>query len=59
MGMGDKMENTFDKAKGQAKESYGEATDDRSMEAEGKTDQAGADLKQGVENVKDAFKDGS
>ncbi|KUG54789.1 hypothetical protein AVL62_16195 [Serinicoccus chungangensis] len=59
MGIGDKMENTFYKAKGQAKESYGEATDDTSMEAEGKTDQAGADLHQGAENTKDTFKDGS
>ena len=41
--------------KGQAKEAWGDATDDPGMEAEGKMDQTKANLKQAGENVKDAF----
>lgn len=59
MGIGDKFDNKSDELKGQAKEAYGDATDDQSMEAEGKSEQAGAKLKQGAENVKDAFKKGT
>ena len=49
MGLGDKIDNTAEKL-------AGKATDDRSLEAEGKSDQAKADLKQAGEKVKDAFK---
>ena len=34
----------------------GKATDDERLEAEGKSDQAGANLKQAGEKIKDAFK---
>ena len=56
MGLGDKIENMKDDAVGQSKEGVGRATDDERLEAEGRTDQSKADLKQAGENVKDAFK---
>ena len=56
MGLDDKIENATDDLKGKAKEATGKATDDESLEAEGKGDQAVSDLKQAGEKVKDAFK---
>jgi uncharacterized protein YjbJ (UPF0337 family) len=56
MGLKDKAENTAESVKGQAKEHAGRAGDDRELEAEGKTDQTKADLKQAGEKVKDAFR---
>jgi uncharacterized protein YjbJ (UPF0337 family) len=56
MGADDKIDNTSDKLRGKAKEAVGKATDDQELEAQGKGDQAKGDLKQGVENIKDAFK---
>lgn len=56
MGLGDKIENTADDLKGKAKEATGKATDDESLEHEGKGDQTVADVKKAGENVKDAFK---
>jgi uncharacterized protein YjbJ (UPF0337 family) len=52
----DKIENAAQDLGGKAKEAFGKATDDDSKVAEGKADQAGADLKKAGENVKDAFK---
>ena len=43
-------------ASGKVKEATGEATDNERLEAEGKRDQAEADLRQAGEKVKDAFK---
>ncbi len=57
MGLTDKLDNAKDKATGEAKEATGKATDNERLEAEGKADQTGADLKQAGEKVKDAFKD--
>ncbi len=57
MGFEDKAENMKDDVAGKAKEATGKATDDHELEAEGRTDQAQADLKQAGEKVKDAFKD--
>ena len=57
MGNDDKLENMGEKMTGKVKEGTGKATDDESLEAEGKMDQSKADLKQAGENVKDAFKD--
>lgn len=57
MGLGDKISNAAEEAKGKAKEEWGEATDNERLEAEGKLDQAKADVKQKVESVKDAIKD--
>ena len=57
MGLDDKMKNTAQDVKGEVKEHVGGATGDEDMQAEGKSDQAGADLKQAGEKVKDAFRD--
>ena len=56
MGTEDKFKNQAEGALGSAKEKIGDATDDESMQAEGKTEQSKADLKQAGEKVKDAFK---
>ena len=56
MGADDKMANNLDKLTGGAKEKLGDATDNESLQAEGRGDQAGADLKQAGEKIKDAFK---
>lgn len=56
MSASDKFENTAEDLKGKTKETAGKATGNEELEAEGKTDQAKANLKQAGENVKDAFK---
>lgn len=56
MGIDDKLKNAAQDALGKVKEGWGALTDDERLEAEGKADQAAADLKQAGENVKDAFK---
>lgn len=56
MGAADKAQNAMEDMKGKAKEGLGKATDDESMEAEGKADQGRADLKKAMESTKDAFK---
>ena len=57
MGLGDKISNAAEEAKGKVKEAAGKATDNQSLEAEGKGDQASANVKQAGENAKDAVKD--
>ena len=57
MGAGDKMSAGMDKAKGQAKEAFGKATDNDKLVAEGKMDQAKGNLKSAGEHTKDAAKD--
>ena len=57
MGVGDRMENTAEDLGGKAKEAAGKMTDNERLEAEGKMDQAKADMKNTVEDVKDAFRD--
>lgn len=57
MGLGDKIKNAAEEAKGKVKESLGDATDDKSMQAEGMVDQAKADTKQEGEKLKDAWDD--
>ncbi|WP_224280379.1 CsbD family protein [Nocardioides lacusdianchii] len=56
MGLDDKIGNKAEELKGKGKEATGKATDDEQLEAEGKGDQAGANLKQAGEKVKDVFK---
>ncbi|GGV41535.1 CsbD family protein [Kitasatospora herbaricolor] len=56
MSTDDKIGNTGDKLKGKAKETAGKAVGNERLEAEGRADQAKADLKQAGEHVKDAFK---
>ncbi len=56
MGADDKLNNAAEEAKGNVKEGAGKLTDNESLEAEGKGDQASANLKQAGEKVKDVFK---
>ena len=56
MGTEDKASNKAQDVKGKVKETTGKATDDQSLENEGKADQSKSSLKQAGENVKDAFK---
>jgi uncharacterized protein YjbJ (UPF0337 family) len=56
MGIDDKVKNAAQEAKGKVKEGYGDLTDDPELQAEGKADQAAANVKQAGENIKDAFK---
>lgn len=57
MGIDDKARNETEDVVGKGKEAVGKATDDESLEAEGKTDQTEAKLKKAGENVKDIFKE--
>ena len=56
MGIADKAKNTAQDLTGKAKEVVGDVTNNDELKAEGKKDQAAADVKQAGENVKDAFK---
>jgi uncharacterized protein YjbJ (UPF0337 family) len=56
MGDQDKVNNKIEDIGGQAKEKIGQATGDEDLEAQGRGDQAKADIKQAGEKVKDAFK---
>ncbi|MFQ6172786.1 CsbD family protein [Oryzobacter sp. R7] len=56
MGFDDKIENAKDDLVGKGKEATGKATDNERLEAEGRVEQAEADLDQAGEKVKDAFK---
>jgi uncharacterized protein YjbJ (UPF0337 family) len=57
MGLGDKIENFGEEAKGKLKETTGRATDNPDLEAEGQADQAAANVKQAGEKVADAARD--
>ena len=56
MGVDDKAKNKAQEVSGEAKERVGDATGDRSMQAEGTKDKVAGNLKQAGEKVKDAFK---
>ena len=56
MALDDKIKNAAENLAGKAKEAVGKATGDERLEAEGKTDQTGAKLKQTGEDVKDVFR---
>ncbi|MGI5130932.1 CsbD family protein [Pseudonocardia sp. CA-107938] len=56
MGLDDKVSNKAEELKGEVKEGYGKATNDPEYEAEGKGEQAKANLKQAGEKVKDTAK---
>ncbi|WP_027020259.1 CsbD family protein [Corynebacterium sputi] len=53
MGLDDKMKNAAEKAGGEAKETFGEATDNEQLQAEGKADKLKSDAKEKFEDVKD------
>ena len=52
----DKMKDKAQELSGEGKESLGEATDNRDLQAEGTKDKVAGNLKQAGEKVKDAFK---
>ncbi|MEV5000623.1 CsbD family protein [Nocardioides sp. LML1-1-1.1] len=56
MGFTEKAKNAAEDLAGKAKEAAGKVTGNDELEAEGKADQAKSSLKDGVEDVKDAFK---
>ncbi|HWS35078.1 MAG TPA: CsbD family protein [Actinoplanes sp.] len=56
MAFDDKADNKAEEIGGKVKEGVGKATDDEQLEAEGKTDQRAANLKQAGEKIKDVFK---
>ena len=56
MSTSDKISNKTEELTGKVKEGVGDATDDKSLENEGRADQAKGNLKQAGEKVKDAFK---
>jgi uncharacterized protein YjbJ (UPF0337 family) len=53
----DKAKNKAQEAKGHVKDAAGKATNDRSLQAEGKGDKVAGNLKQAGEKVKDAIKE--
>ena len=55
MGAMDDAKHNMEKMAGKAKEGIGDATDNESLEAEGKMDQVKADAKKVGDDVKDAF----
>lgn len=57
MGFIDDAKNKAEELIGQGKEKAGEATDNQDLKREGQADQVSANIKQGVENVKDGFND--
>lgn len=54
-GMSDKVKGTVNKAKGEAKDQYGNATNNPNLQAEGKKDKAKGDLQEKVGKTKDAL----
>jgi uncharacterized protein YjbJ (UPF0337 family) len=52
----DKAKDKLQEAKGKVKKNTGEAVGNPRLEAEGRADQTGGNLKQAGEKVKDAFK---
>lgn len=53
MGFEDKVKNAAQEAAGHVKEGVGKLIGDEDLEARGRADQSGADLKQAGEKVKD------
>ncbi|XAS74866.1 CsbD family protein [Dermatophilaceae bacterium Sec6.4] len=57
MGFMDKAKNVAQGLQGKGKKAAGDATNDKSMQAEGQADQSKASAKKAGENVKDIFND--
>ena len=55
MGVGDRIENNAEEAKGNVKQGLGEATDNDRLKNDGRADEAKGKVKNVVEDVKDAF----
>jgi uncharacterized protein YjbJ (UPF0337 family) len=56
MSFADKMNNKARELRGRMKRNAGEVTGDRSLEAEGRAEEAGGNLRQAGEKIKDAFR---
>ena len=56
-GTNDRAEGAWDKTKGKVKEGVGDATDNESLEREGRADQAKGDAEQAKGHLKDAAED--
>jgi uncharacterized protein YjbJ (UPF0337 family) len=56
MGIDDKADNKAEELKGKVKETIGDATNDKDLQAKGRAQKAKGSLKQAGEKVKDAFK---
>ncbi|GAS87442.1 CsbD family protein [Mycolicibacterium brisbanense] len=52
----DKARNKVDRVRGKVKETFGRATGDPQLEAQGRADQRASHLKDAAEKVKDAFR---
>ena len=52
----DRVEGSWEQAKGKAKEAVGRAVGNERLEAEGRADQAKGDARQAKEKTKDVFK---
>ncbi|RBY94372.1 CsbD family protein [Blastococcus sp. TBT05-19] len=52
----DKLTNKIEEVSGKGKQAVGDATGNRDLQAEGQKEETKGNLKQGVENIKDAFK---
>ncbi len=51
------VKGTIDKAKGAVKDTAGKLTGDTKLQSEGKADKAKGEIRKGVGDVKDAFKE--
>jgi len=51
------MSDTFDQAKGRAKEAVGDLTDDKDLQREGKMDRVAGETKEKIGDVTDKVKD--
>ena len=56
MGFADKVNNKARELRGRIKRNAGEVTGDRRLEAEGRAEEAGGNLRQAGEKIKDAFR---
>ncbi|MDO7906357.1 CsbD family protein [Paenibacillus sp. JX-17] len=54
-GLGDKIKGGVNKAKGEIKDQVGNATDNASLQAEGKADKVKGEVQQKAGEVKDKF----
>ena len=56
-GFSDKVKGAVNKTKGEAKDQWGNLTDDKSIQAEGKKDKVKGSVQEKIGEVKDRFSD--